>query len=127
MQPGEFERMEAYQPWGMQVNTFAMLMHLSQFAGVVVPYAGFVLPIVMWVTNKDRSPDVDLHGRIIVNWMISSFIYVLISAVLVLVMVGIVGLFVLIVLMLLFPIIGAVKANSGEAWPYPMSIRFFAV
>ena len=28
-------------------------------------------------------------------------------------------------LCLIFPIIGAIKANDGEVWPYPLSIRFF--
>jgi len=31
------------------------------------------------------------------------------------------------VLCIVFPIVGAVKANDGAAWPYPLSIRFFRV
>jgi hypothetical protein len=26
---------------------------------------------------------------------------------------------------IVFPIVGAVKANNGEVWPYPCSIGFF--
>jgi len=26
---------------------------------------------------------------------------------------------------IVFPIVGAVKANNGEVWPYPCSIAFF--
>ena len=35
------------KPWGMELNAFCMLMHLSQLAGFLIPLAGFVLPVVM--------------------------------------------------------------------------------
>lgn len=46
--------MNKYKPWGMEENTFLMMMHLSQFAAFLVPGAGIVLPIVMWAANKDQ-------------------------------------------------------------------------
>ena len=33
--------------FGLSENTFLMLMHLSQFAGAIVPLAGFVVPIII--------------------------------------------------------------------------------
>ena len=33
--------------FGLTENTFLMLMHLSQFAGAIVPLAGFVVPIII--------------------------------------------------------------------------------
>jgi len=55
--------------WGMDEKTFCMSMHLSQFAGCIVPLAGLILPVVMWATNKDQSPMIDQHGRNIFNFM----------------------------------------------------------
>ncbi|MDX1564037.1 MAG: DUF4870 domain-containing protein [Phycisphaeraceae bacterium] len=104
-----------------------MLLHLSQLTVFVVPFAGWVLPIVMWATCKDEAPEVDVHGRIVLNWMISSLIYAIVSLVLVLLVVGIFFLFALFICSLIFTIIGAVRANSGEAWKYPMSIEFLSV
>ena len=115
------------RPWGMELNAFCMLLHLSQFAGFVVPFAGWVLPIVMWATCKDEAVEVDVHGRIVINWMISSLIYALVSAVLILLVVGIFFLMALFVCSIIFTIIGAVRANSGEAWKYPLSIHFLGV
>jgi len=42
-----------------------------------------------------------------------------------LILVGFILIWVLGLLALIFPIIGAIKANDGEVWPYPLSIRFF--
>jgi hypothetical protein len=61
--------------FGMTENTYIMLMHLSQFAGVIVPCAGFIVPIIMWIANKDINVNVDLHGKNILNFMISYVIY----------------------------------------------------
>jgi uncharacterized Tic20 family protein len=48
-----------------------------------------------------------------------------ISGVLTIVLVGILGILALIVMGIVFPIIGAVKANNGELWEYPLTIKFF--
>jgi uncharacterized Tic20 family protein len=113
--------------WGMPLNTYCMLLHLSQLSSIIVPGLGFVLPIVMWATNKDKNAEIDRHGKVTINWMISLFIYSLICGVLWIVIIGMLGFFVLVILNLIFAIIAAVKANNGELWVYPLSIRFFKV
>lgn len=109
--------------WGMTENTYCMLMHLSQllnFSG-----AGIVVPIILWAVNKDQSPTIDLHGKNILNFIISVFIYVMVSVVLMFVVIGFLILPVFAVLMIVFPIIAGIKANNGEYWKYPLCIRFF--
>jgi len=116
---------EEIKPWGMEEKQFLVLLHLSQFAGFLVPGAGLVLPILMWVMNKDQSPSVDQHGKIILNWMISALIYSVVSAILIFVVIGIFTLIAIAVMGIVFAIIGAVKANKGECWQYPCTIPFF--
>ncbi|MFM1770321.1 MAG: hypothetical protein RJA22_2850 [Verrucomicrobiota bacterium] len=103
---------------------WAMYLHLSQLLGFVIPLAGFVAPIVIWQVKKDQIPGLDPHGRMVVNWMISAFIYALISGLLCFVLIGIPLLWALAVVGVVFPIIGGIKANNGELWNYPMTIRF---
>jgi len=111
----------------MQEKPFCLLMHLSQLLGYIVPLAGLVMPIVMWATQKDHSATIDLHGRIILNWMLSVLIYLLISIPLAFLGIGVLVMAAIVVLNLIFVIIGAVKANQGEIWAYPVSIDFFGV
>lgn len=121
--PGEFR--SSGRPWGMSVNAYCMLLHLSQFAAYVVPVLGIVLPIVMWAANKDEYREVDAHGRAVLNWILSACIYAFISFILVLVVIGIPMLFALGACAIIFPIVGAVRANDGELWSYPFAIPFF--
>ena len=112
------------KPWGMDMPAFLTLLHLSQLAGLLIPYGGLVLPLVMWLTNKDDFPEVDRHGKVIVNWMISLTIYLITAAILSLLVIGIPLLIILGLLALIFPIIGGIKAGNGELWHYPLSIEF---
>jgi uncharacterized Tic20 family protein len=49
----------------------------------------------------------------------------LVIAVLCFVLIGILLVPVLVVLNIVFPIIGGLKANEGVVWKYPLSIPFF--
>ena len=113
-----------FKPWGMETNQFCMFMHLSQFAGIIIPFGGIILPLIMWTTNKQQSDLVNEHGKNILNWMISVAIYIVVSSILSLVLIGILLLFVIGICALIFTITGAVKANNGEIYKYPLSIRF---
>lgn len=113
-----------FKPWGMEMNQFCMLMHLSQFAGFVVPMGGLVLPIVMWTTNKDKSELIDEHGKNILNWIISATIYAIGCFILSFIFIGFIGFIGLAICSLIFTIQGAVKANRGELYKYPLSIQF---
>lgn len=115
---------QEYRPWNIELSTFCMLMHLSQFAGFIIPLGGYVLPIIMWAVHKDKSVVIDQHGKNILNWMITFFIYICISCVLILLVVGIFSLIILSVLSKIFTIIGAIKAANKELYRYPLTINF---
>ncbi len=108
--------------FGLEENTYLMLMHVSQLLGLLIPLAGFVAPVLMWIINKDTHANVDLHGKNILNFTISYLIY---SAVLAITIIGIPLLVVLGILYLVFVVLAAVKANNGEYWRYPFIIQFF--
>lgn len=113
-----------FRPWDMDLKSFTILMHLSVFAGMIIPMGGIVLPLVMWLTNKDKSSLIDAHGKNIMNWMISSFIYAIASVILMILGIGILMIIALVILSLVFTIMGAVKASNGEVFKYPLAIEF---
>lgn len=114
-----------FRPWGMEVRSYCMLLHLSQFAAFLVPFAGIALPIVMWLIYKDESSEIDGHGRVIVNWVISALIYTIVSFILTFIFIGFLLLFALLIANIVFIIIGSIRASEGRVWPYPLSIPFF--
>jgi len=110
-----------YRPWNIELNGFCTLMHLSQLSGILIPGLGFFLPIIMWISTKNESDQADAHGRIILNWMFSFFIYLIA----IYNFFGWWGVTALIAYNFVFIIIGAIQANKGVSWRYPLSIPFF--
>ncbi len=119
--------MQFQPPMSLQTpeqKQMGMFLHLSQLLNVVLPPAGIVVPIILWQIKKDEMPALDAHGKMVVNWLISSLIYFVASLVLIIVLIGILGLIALGIMSVVFPIIGAIKANNGEFWEYPLTIKF---
>ncbi len=107
-----------------QTRQWAMFLHLSLLAGFIVPILGLVAPIVIWQLKKTELPGLDVHGKIVMNWLISFILYAVFSALLILLLIGIPLLIALGIVCIIFPIIGGIKANNGEAWHYPLSMEF---
>ena len=103
---------------------YAMFIHLSQFAGLLIPLLGWALPLILWQTKKNTSALIDTNGKIVMNWIISSLIYGIICYLLIFLLIGFVLLPALGICSIIFIIIGSIKANNGEIWPYPLSIHF---
>ena len=102
-----------------------LFLHLSGLAFALIFPLGIVLPIVLWQTQKDKMPALDAHGKMVTNWMISATIYGVISLVLMFFLVGFLTGAAVWLMAIIFPIIGAIKANNeGELWEYPLTIRF---
>ena len=108
-----------------ETRTWAMFLHFSLLAGYVAPIAGLIAPIIIWQVQKDKLPGIDEHGKVVVNWLISLILYLILSALLLFIFIGIPMLIVLIVATIIFPIICGIKANDGQLWKYPLSIPFF--
>lgn len=109
-----------------------MLAHLSAFAGALIALA-FVGPLVVWLVKRDESPFVADQAREALNFNLSLYLYLTVGTVL-LVIVGVLTLglgFALFVLLpigglvwLILTIVAAVRANNGERYRYPLTIRF---
>lgn len=108
-----------------ETRRWALILHLSQLAGYLLPLAGIIAPILIWQLRKSDLPGLDPHGKAVCNWIISELIYGFVSLGLAIFLIGIPLLIVLGVLGIVFPIIGGIKANTGEVWKYPLAIPFF--
>lgn len=105
-------------------RTWAAGLHLSQLVNMIIPLGGFVVAIVIWQAKKEEFPALDAHGKMVVNWLISSLIYFVVCLVLSFVLIGIPMMVVLGLLSIGFAIFGAIKAYEGVLWSYPLTMRF---
>lgn len=117
--------MNSHLDHSSEVRTWAMVLHLSTFASYIIPVAGVIAPVVIWQVKKDQLPEIDAHGRIVINGIISFFIYMFVGVVLTFVLIGIPIVVIVGVMAIAYPIIGAIKASNGEVWRYPLTIPFF--
>ena len=113
-------------PQNEATNQTAMLLHLSQLLGhTAIPVLGWLVPILIWQFKKNEMPGIDAHGKSVANWMLTELIAGVIFGFLCFFLIGFPLLFALYILGIIFPIIGGIKANNGEVWDYPLTIKFF--
>jgi uncharacterized Tic20 family protein len=108
-----------------EARQWAMACHLVALVGLLGNGVGFVLgPLIVWLLKKEDHPFIDEQGKESLNFQITMLIIMFISVLFTLVIVGFAFLIIAAFIMTIFPIIGAIKANDGEHYRYPFSIRF---
>lgn len=106
-------------------NQMLVMTHLSQLLDLVTGIGGFIVPLVLWLTQKDKVAGMDMHGKMILNFQISIFIYSIISIPLIILFgLGILMLIIIGLIALILPIMNAIKVSNGEMPYYPLSIEF---
>lgn len=107
-----------------QDRQLIVLAHLSQLITLVVGFGSLILPLIIWMTNKEKVYQMDEHGKNIVNFQLSILIYSIICIPLILLLgLGLLGLIALAFVAMVFPIINAIKASNGETPTYPLAIN----
>ncbi len=106
-------------------RTLLAVTHLTQLLDFVTGIGGLLIPLIIWLTQRDKVLAMDENGKAIINFRITMFLYVLLCIPLILLFgLGLLGFLVLAVGYLVFPIVNAVKASNGEQPHYPMTIKF---
>ncbi len=107
-------------------NQLLVITHLSQLLDLVTLVGGFLVPLFIWQTNKNKVYSMDEHGRAIINFRLSMIIYMLICIPLILFFgLGFFGFVVIGVFYIIFPIINAIKASNNKPPNYPFSLKIF--
>src|SRR5690606_4340151 len=60
-------------------NQLLAITHLSQLLDYVTGFGGLILPLILWVSNKNSVIDMDEHGKAILNFQLSILIYAILS------------------------------------------------
>ena len=105
-------------------RNWAMLCHLSAFAGYFFPFGGIIGPLICWLTRKDESQWVDQNGKQSMNFQLSITLYMVLAIPLCFILIGIPIVIFLGFLEVICIIIASVKAAKGEEFKYPISIPF---
>ncbi len=106
--------------WAM----FCHLAGLGSFLPIAPILGGIIAPLIIWQIKKDNFVFVDEQGKEAVNFQISIVIYAIGAALLCFACIGFFLLPAVYIFDVVFLLIAAVKANNGEHYRYPLTIRF---
>lgn len=103
---------------------WGMLCHLSALSGLIIPFGNLIGPLVVYSLKKDEYTFVADQGKESLNFQISILIYLMISGIAVLLLVGIFFLLFVPFIAIILTVLAGVRANDGEYYRYPFCIRF---
>ena len=112
----------SYEP-DKDATTWAMVCHLAMLVGYLIPFGNIIGPLVVWQLKKEESPFIDEHGREAVNFQICYTIYIFVAALSIFLLIGFILLPVVAIAQIIFTVIGAIKASSGESYRFPFIFR----
>lgn len=107
--------------------------HLSGALGLIgVPFGGIAGPLVIWLIKREDYPFVEDQGKEALNFQISMMIYFMIGGfaamlmifTMILAPVGIPVFLALYIFEVVQIILASIKANEGQYYRYPLTIRF---
>lgn len=98
-------------------NTMAMLAHLLSIV------SGFIGPLIIYLVKGNDSVYVKHHAAEALNFAITVFIAVSVSAILMIVLIGFLLLPVVMIGALILNVMAAMAANRGEWYTYPINLR----
>lgn len=103
-------------------RTWGMIAHLSALVASVVGFP-FLGPLIVWLTKGKESAWVEQHAKEALNFQITATVAIWISAFLMLCIIGFVLVPVLGLAALVLTVMAGIKANNGEMYRYPATLR----
>jgi uncharacterized protein len=104
-------------------RALAAMTHLSGLAGYIIPLGGVLVPIIIWMTKQD-TPVIAAIARQAVLLNLTVFALVVVSFILWITIILIPLMIALCIALgiaaVALPVIGAIKANGGIYYRYPV-------
>ena len=130
----------------------AFALHLSALAKFLIPFAGIIIPMIIWQNKKNQSEFIDRNGKSVLNFSLSVMLYSILIGVIgaiffidaivevikmsandidyipvnlitTAIVLSIIAVICYVIEFILI-IIGSLKAGNGEVFHYPLSIPF---
>lgn len=87
-------------------------------------FFGFIPALVGYLVLKDRGPFVRGHSATALNFQLTMLIASAIGYITILIFIGVLVVLAVAVVVIVFSIMAALAANRGEAYFYPLTIKF---
>ena len=108
-----------------QERLWGMLAHLLSFVAAYIAL-GFVAPLVVLLVFGPRSAYVRAQAVESLNFNLSWLLYAIVAGILVIIGIGLLILLALGIAYVVLVVIASVRANNGQLYRYPLTIRFMS-
>jgi uncharacterized protein len=108
-----------------QERLWGMLAHLLSFVAAYIAL-GFVAPLVVLLVFGPRSAYVRAQAVASLNFNLSWLLYAIVAGILLIIGIGLLILIALGIAYVVLIIIASVRANNGQFFRYPLTIRFIS-
>ncbi len=108
----------------MNDRQWILIAHIGTLVGYSIAFGNFIVPLVIYLSKREESQEVAEHAKESLNFQISMAIYMIPAILLSFIIIGIPVLIFLVVTNLVCVILATVKADKGEFYRYPATIRF---
>jgi uncharacterized Tic20 family protein len=108
-----------------QERLWGMLAHLLSFVAAYIAL-GFVAPLVVLLVFGPRSAYVRAQAVESLNFNLSWLLYAIVAGILLIIGIGLLILIALGIAYVVLIIIASVRANNGQFFRYPLTIRFIS-
>ena len=114
--------------WAMWAHLCGLLWLFGTGSLIFFPFGTFALfailgPLIIWKSKGDTMPFAGAQAKEALNFQITLLLAGIVSCLLIVVLIGILMLWVLGLLNLIFVIIAAIKVNDGQPYRYPFALR----
>jgi len=92
-------------------------LHLSGLFCMLFP------PLLIWIFKKQEIPEMEMHGKMVINFQLSMWLYLFSASLLLIILVGLPILVFLGVFSTIIIIINTAKVMGGKDCRYPLSLK----
>ncbi len=110
-------------PTGRDDRNWAVIAHLSAYAGHFFPFGHIIGPLVVWLLRRESSPFVEDQGKEALNAQISYTLYAIVAGVLCFILIGFPLLLAIWIADVVLVLLAAISASKGRAYRYPLVLR----
>lgn len=95
----------------------AMLIYVTSFFTTIIG------PIIIWMIKREESAFIDFHGKEYLNFVISYFVYGIVAAISMFLLIGFILAPAVGIAAVIFTIMAAIKSYNGEMYRIPFIFR----
>lgn len=101
----------------MMSDLMAMLIYVTSFFTTIIG------PIIIWMIKREESAFIDFHGKEYLNFVISYFVYGIVAAISMFLLIGFILAPAVGIAAVIFTIMAAIKSYNGEMYRIPFIFR----